>query len=197
LRATDEDLVEAFQGGDTAVFDILVQRWDRKIQGAIYRFVGASEDARDLCQEAFLRAYRGLRTFKKDARFSSWLYQIALNVCRDRLRRRRGRTVVSLDELDENGQEAAVLPGPSPLELAEARDISDRVARAVASLADEQREVIVLKEYEGLTFAEIAEVLGVPLSTVKTRLYRGLVQLRQRLEHEGIRSASVVPAPLP
>jgi RNA polymerase sigma-70 factor, ECF subfamily len=197
LRATDEDLVEAFQGGDTAVFDILVQRWDRKIQGAIYRFVGASEDARDLCQEAFLRAYRGLRTFKKDARFSSWLYQIALNVCRDRLRRRRGRTLVSLDELDEGGHEAAVLPGPSPLELAEARDISDRVARAVASLPDEQREVIVLKEYEGLTFAEIAEVLGVPLSTVKTRLYRGLVQLRQRLEHEGIRSASVVPAPLP
>ena len=197
MRATDEDLVGAFQGGDTAVFDILVQRWDRKIQGAIYRFVGASEDARDLCQEAFLRAYRGLRTFKKDARFSSWLYQIALNVCRDRLRRRRGRTLVSLEELDEHGQEAAVLPGPSPLELAEARDISDRVARAVASLPDEQREVIVLKEYEGLTFAEIAEVLGVPLSTVKTRLYRGLVQLRQRLEHEGIRSASVVPAPLP
>ena len=121
MRATDEDLVEAFQGGDTAVFDILVQRWDRKIQGAIYRFVGASEDARDLCQEAFLRAYRGLRTFKKDARFSSWLYQIALNVCRDRLRRRRGRTLVSLEELDEHGQEAAVLPGPSPLELAEAR----------------------------------------------------------------------------
>ena len=197
MRATDEDLVEAFQGGDTAVFDILVQRWDRKIQGAIYRFVGASEDARDLCQEAFLRAYRGLRTFKKDARFSSWLYQIALNVCRDRLRRRRGRTVVSLDELDESGQEAAVLPGPSPLDLAEARDLSERVARAVASLPDEQREVIVLKEYQGLTFAEIAGVLGVPLSTVKTRLYRGLVQLRQRLEHEGIRSASIVPAPMP
>ena len=193
MRATDEDLVEAFQGGDTAVFDILVQRWDRKIQGAIYRFVGASEDARDLCQEAFLRAYRGLRTFKKDARFSSWLYQIALNVCRDRLRRRRGRTVVSLDELDEGGQEAAVVPGPSPLELAEARDISDRVARAVASLAEEQREVIVLKEYEGLTFAEIAEVLGVPLSTVKTRLYRGLVQLRQRLEEQDVRRTAPVP----
>ena len=156
-----------------------------------------SEDARDLCQEAFLRAYRGLRTFKKDARFSSWLYQIALNVCRDRLRRRRGRTIVSLDELDEGGQEAAVLPGPSPLDLAEARDIADRVARAVGALPDEQREVIVLKEYQGLTFAEIADVLNVPLSTVKTRLYRGLVQLRQRLEHEGIRSASVVPAPLP
>lgn len=197
MRVTDEDLVEAFQAGDTAAFDLLVQRWDRKIQGAIYRFVGATEDARDLCQEAFLKAYRGLGTFKKDARFSSWLYQIALNVCRDRLRRRRGRTVLSLDELDEGGREAAVLPGPSPLEMAEGRDIARRVARAVAALPDEQREVIVLKEYEGLTFAEIADVLQVPLSTVKTRLYRGLVQLRQRLEHEGIRSASVVPASLP
>ena len=197
MRVTDEDLVEAFQGGDTAAFDLLVERWDRKIQGAIYRFVGASEDARDLCQEAFLKAYRGLGTFKKDARFSSWLYQIALNVCRDRLRRRRGRTLLSLDELDESGHEAAVLPGPSPLELAEGRDIAQRVARAVAELPDDQREVIVLKEYQGLTFAEIADVLGVPLSTVKTRLYRGLVQLRDRLERDGIRSASVVPAPLP
>lgn len=196
MRATDEDLVEAFQGGDTAAFDVLVERWDRKIQGAIYRFVGPTEDARDLCQEAFLKAYRGLRTFKKDARFSSWLYQIALNVCRDRLRRRRGRTMLSLDELDENGQEAAVLPGPSPLDLAEGRDIARRVSRAVASLPDDQKEVIVLKEYQGLTFAEIADVLAVPLSTVKTRLYRGLVQLRERLESEGIRSASAVPAPL-
>jgi RNA polymerase sigma-70 factor (ECF subfamily) len=133
MRATDEDLVEAFQGGDTAAFDVLVQRWDRKIQGAIYRFVGPTEDARDLCQEAFLKAYRGLRTFKKDARFSSWLYQIALNVCRDRLRRRRGRTVLSLDEMDEHGQDAAVLPGPSPLDLAEGQDIARRVSRAVAS----------------------------------------------------------------
>jgi RNA polymerase sigma-70 factor (ECF subfamily) len=196
MRATDEDLVEAFQGGDTAAFDVLVQRWDRKIQGAIYRFVGPTEDARDLCQEAFLKAYRGLRTFKKDARFSSWLYQIALNVCRDRLRRRRGRTVLSLDELDENGQDAAVLPGPSPLDLAEGQDIARRVSRAVASLPDDQREVIVLKEYQGLTFAEIAEALEVPLSTVKTRLYRGLVQLRERLEQDGIRSATAVPAPL-
>ena len=76
--------------GDPSAFDELVSRWDRKIHGAIYRVVGPDEDARDLCQEAFLKAYRGLGTFKREARFSSWLYQIALNVCRDRLRRRRG-----------------------------------------------------------------------------------------------------------
>ena len=194
MRPTDEELVEAFQRGEAAAFDDLVLRWDRKIRGAIYRVVGPREDARDLCQEAFLKAYRGLKGFKKDARFSSWLYQIALNVCRDRLRRRRGRLHLSLDELDAAGQELPLLPGPSPLELAEASDLSRRVERAVAALPEEQREVIVLKEYEGLTFAEIAEVLEVPLSTVKTRLYRGLVQLRHHLEREGIRSAAVIPA---
>ena len=197
MKATDEELVEAFQRGDTAVFDILVERWDRKIQGAIYRVVGPSEDARDLCQEAFLKAYRGLGTFKKDARFSSWLYQIALNVCRDRLRRRRGRHLVSFDDMDEASQAASTPSVPTPLQLAEANDLSDRVARAVAELPPDQREVIVLKEYQDLTFAEIADVLELPLSTVKTRLYRGLVQLRERLEHEGIRSAAAIPASQP
>ena len=87
--------------GDTSAFDVLVPRWDRKIQGAIYRIMGSEEEARDLCQETLLKAYRALGTFKKEARFSSWLYQIALNVCRDRLRRREGRPQVSLDELIE------------------------------------------------------------------------------------------------
>jgi RNA polymerase sigma-70 factor (ECF subfamily) len=191
MKPSDEELVEAFQHGDSSAFDDLVGRWDRKIQGAIYRILGPGEDVRDLSQEAFLKAYRGLRTFKKEARFSSWLYQIALNLCRDRLRRRRGRTHVSLDELDEGG----ALASSSTVEDLETADLSRRVAEAMAELPDEQREVIVLKEYQGLTFVEISASLDVPVSTVKTRLYRGLGQLRQRLEREGIRSAAAVPAP--
>jgi len=191
MKPSDEELVETFQRGDTSAFDVLVGRWDRKIQGAIYRILGPGEDVRDLSQEAFLKAYRGLRTFKKEARFSSWLYQIALNLCRDRLRRRRGRIHVSLDELDEGGG----LATPSAVEDLETRDLSRRVALAMEDLPEEQREVIVLKEYQGLTFLEIAGALEVPVSTVKTRLYRGLGLLRQRLEREGIRSATAVPAP--
>jgi RNA polymerase sigma-70 factor (ECF subfamily) len=191
MKPSDEELVQAFQEGDTSAFDALVGRWDRKIQGAIYRILGPGEDVRDLSQEAFLKAYRGLRTFKKEARFSSWLYQIALNLCRDRLRRKRGRTHVSLDELDEGG---ALTSGSAVVDL-ETRDLSRKVAEAMADLPEEQREVIVLKEYQGLTFLEIADTLDVPVSTVKTRLYRGLGQLRQRLEREGIRSAAAVPAP--
>jgi RNA polymerase sigma-70 factor (ECF subfamily) len=195
MGPTDEELVAPFQDGDASAFDQLVRRWDRRVHGAIYRVVGADEDARDLCQEAFLKAYRGLGGFKKEARFSSWLYQIAVNVCRDRMRRQRGKTVVSLDELSSAGELPFKGTGPSALELMEAGDLSRTVAAAVASLPEEQREVIVLKEYQDLTFLEIAEALDVPVSTVKTRLYRGLTQLRQRLMRQGIRSATPIPAP--
>jgi RNA polymerase sigma-70 factor (ECF subfamily) len=194
MPRTDEELVEAVQFGDSSAFDVLVERWGRKIQNAIYRVVGSEDEARDLCQEAFLKAYRSLGSFKGEARFSSWLYQIALNLCRDRLRRRRGRTLVSLDEL-----EAGAMTGdaPNPHELAEANDLSRAVAAAVAQLPEEQREVIVLKQYQDLTFVEIAEILDVPVSTVKTRLYRGLVQLRVKLERQGIRGPAPVPAVVP
>lgn len=198
MGATDEELVDAFQAGDLSAFDDLVRRWERKIQAAIYRVMGTEDEARDLCQEAFLKAYRALGAFKREARFSSWLYQIALNLCRDRMRRRKGRTMVSLETLETD---ALLLRstehGPSPLELVEASALSRAVADAVSDLPDEQREVIVLKEYQDLTFLEIAEILDVPLSTVKTRLYRGLGQMRLRLERQGIRSAAPVPAALP
>jgi RNA polymerase sigma-70 factor (ECF subfamily) len=195
MGPTDEELVEAFQGGDLSAFDDLLRRWDGKIHGAIYRLMGSDEEARDLCQETFLKAYRALGGFKGEARFSSWLYQIALNVCRDRMRRRRGKTLVSLDDMEEG--EIHVDRAPSALEQMEAADLSRRVAAAVAALPEEQREVIVLKEYQGLTFLEIAQTLGLPMSTVKTRLYRGLGLLKLKLERQGIRGAAAVAAPLP
>ena len=196
MGRSDEELVEACLAGEESAFDVLVGRWEKRIRGAIYRFIGSEDDARDICQEAFLKAYRSLGSFKQEARFSSWLYQIALNLCRDRLRRRRGRTMVSLDELEESGA-AMTMPGPTALDLLQERDVSRLVAVAIASLADEQREVIILKEYQGLTFLEIAQVLDMPISTVKTRLYRGLDQLRSRLERQGIRGTAPLPATTP
>jgi RNA polymerase sigma-70 factor, ECF subfamily len=193
MAPSDEQLVQAAQSGDTAAFGQLVDRWDRKIRGAIYRVLGSDDEARDLAQEAFFKAYRGLPSFKREARFSSWLYQIALNLCRDRLRRKRGRVHVSLDELELLGPTRLVMAGPSVQELAEASDVSRVVAAAVGALPAEQREVIVLKEYQELTFAEIAEVLALPVSTVKTRLYRGLGQLRQSLERRGIQGPTALP----
>jgi len=194
MGRSDEELVDACLAGDDSAFGVLVGRWERKIHGAIYRVLGSEEEARDLVQEAFFRAYRGLGRFKRQARFSSWLYQIAINLCRDRMRRRRGRTLVSLDEIDEAARPLAPT-GPSALELVEVRDLCRAVAAAIANLPEEQREVIVLKEYQDLTFGEIAEIMDVPISTIKTRLYRGLGQLRERLARQGIRGPAPVPAP--
>jgi len=191
MGASDEELVSAFQAGDISAFDDLSRRWNGKIQGAIYRILGSEEEARDLAQDAFLKAFRSLRSFKGECRFSSWLYQIALNLCRDRMRRRRGRILVSLDDAAAEGH-ATEPRGPSALELVEANDRARRVATAVAALPEEQREVIVLKEYQGLTFLEIAQLLELPTSTVKTRLYRGLAQLREHLERDGLRAAPTV-----
>jgi RNA polymerase sigma-70 factor (ECF subfamily) len=186
MGRSDEELVEACLAGDVAAFDVLVGRWQRKIRGAVYRVVGSEEEAQDVCQEAFLKAYRSLAGFKKEARFSSWLYQIALNLSRDRLRRRKNRSFVSLDEVDET---PAFLPAGRSVRAdhwVESREVHRLVADAVAALPEEQREAVILKEYQGLTFPEIAAIQGVPVSTVKTRLYRGLSVLRERLVRQGI-----------
>jgi RNA polymerase sigma-70 factor, ECF subfamily len=192
---TDEELVTAFRAGNLSAFDQLVQRWERKIQGAVYRIMGSGEDARDLTQETFLRAYRGLSTFKSEARFSSWLYQIALNLCRDRLRQKKGRTLIGIDDLDPTTAARIDRIAPTAHQQVEARDLARLVSGAMAELPEEQREVIVLKEYQGLTFQEIADLMRVPVSTVKTRLYRGLVQMREHLERRGVRR-SADPAPM-
>jgi RNA polymerase sigma-70 factor (ECF subfamily) len=194
MGRSDEELVEACQSGEASAFDVLVARWEDRIRGAAYRFLGSDEEARDVAQEAFLKAYQAIGTFKKEARFSSWLYQIATNLCRDRLRRRKTRATVSLEALEESGP-VMVETRPGAHERLLERDLARAVRRAVSELPEEQREVVILKEYQDLTFLEIAQALGVPVSTVKTRLYRGLGQLRLRLEREGVHGAAPEPAP--
>jgi RNA polymerase sigma-70 factor (ECF subfamily) len=196
MGRSDEELVEACQAGETSAFDVLVARWEDRIRGAAYRFLGSEEEARDVAQEAFLKAYRALGGFKREARFSSWLYQIATNLCRDRLRRRRTRGTVSLEALEETGP-VIMDPRPGADERLQQLDLGRVVRRAVEALPEEQRVVVILKEYQELTFLEIAQALDVPLSTVKTRLYRGLGQLRLRLEREGMREAAPLPATAP
>jgi RNA polymerase sigma-70 factor (ECF subfamily) len=196
MGRSDEELVEACQAGEASAFDVLVARWEDRIRGAAFRFLGSEEEARDVAQEAFLKAYRALDGFKREARFSSWLYQIATNLCRDRLRRRKTRATVSLEALEETGP-TMVETRPSAHERLLERDLARAVRRAIQTLPEEQREVVILKEYQELTFLEIAQALDVPVSTVKTRLYRGLGQLRLQLEREGVRGVAPAPVPVP
>jgi RNA polymerase sigma-70 factor, ECF subfamily len=179
---TDEELVARSKTGDTESFNQLVKRWERPIFALAYRTLGREEDARDVTQETFLRAFRALSGFKGDAKFSSWLYRIALNLCRDWMRKERRAPMVSVPEGVEIEQLAAD-HGPTETveDLAARAELSREVAKAMAHLPEEQRHAIILKEYHGLTFQEIADLMRCPLSTVKTRVYQGLSTLRKQL----------------
>ena len=184
---TDEELVARSQRGDADSFNELVLRWERPIYALAYRTIGREEDARDVCQETFLRAFRALPGFRGQAKFSSWLYRIALNLCRDWIRRERRAPVVQPPEdVDLVEMAAAAEPSESIEELVARKEIGAAVAQAMALLPEEQRTAIILKEYHGLTFQEIADMQDCPLSTVKTRLYQGLTVLRRQLERSNV-----------
>jgi RNA polymerase sigma-70 factor (ECF subfamily) len=184
---TDEDLVARSRGGDVESFNQLVVRWERPIYALAYRVIGREDDARDVCQETFLRAFRALPGFKGQAKFSSWLYRIALNLCRDWVRRQRRAPIAEAPEGVDPVDLAAERAGTESVEdLVARRELSAVVEEAMAQLPEEQRTAIILKEYHGMTFQEIADLQGCPLSTVKTRLYQGLTVLRRQLERQGI-----------
>jgi RNA polymerase sigma-70 factor (ECF subfamily) len=186
---SDEELVARSRGGDLDSFNQLVLRWERPIYALAYRVVGREEEARDIAQETFLRAFRALKGFKGQAKFSSWLYRITLNLCRDWMRRERRTPIAQTPEgvdLVELAGEAT--PWESIEDLVSRKELGRAVAKAMSVLPEEQRTAIILKEYQGLTFQEIADLLDCPLSTVKTRLYQGLTVLRRQLEQAGVES---------
>jgi RNA polymerase sigma-70 factor (ECF subfamily) len=186
MTLTDDELVAKSIGGDAESFNQLILRWERPIYALAYRVIGREEDARDVCQETFLRAFRALPGFKGQAKFSSWLYRIALNLCRDWIRRQRRAPVMQIPEGVDVGELAAEHgPVESVEDLVSRRELSAVVEEAMALLPEEQRTAIILKEYHGMTFQEIADMQGCPLSTVKTRLYQGLTVLRRHLEKNG------------
>ena len=181
---TDEQLVERALAGDREAFGEVVRRWERKIYALAYGILGSVEDARDASQETFIAAYRNLQGFRGEAKVSSWLHRIAVNQCISRQRRARVRAETGLeDEAEMSGERfLSASAGESPARASESKQRADAVRRAVASLPQELREVVLMKEFEELTFQEIADALQVPLSTVKSRLYTALRQLRLRLE---------------
>lgn len=177
----DEIIVERALTGDAEAFGEIVRRWERRIYALTYGMLGREEDARDATQETFLAAFRNLRGFRGDAKVSSWLHRIAVNQCISRQRRTKVRSESALEE-DEETTSFATPVTHSPAHVAEDRQQSAAVRRAINSLPIELRQVVVMKEFEELTFREIADALDLPLSTVKSRLYTALKQLQMRLQ---------------
>ncbi len=180
MDATDRELIDRFRGGDRGAFAGLVVRWDRKAYALAYRLTQDAEAAEDIRQAAFVRAYEGLGRFNGQASFSTWLYRIVVNLSRDRRRSRRKRDAALRATVE--GRSRRRPDPPSPAAVCEHQETSRRVAVAVANLPVDIREVVVMRHYQGLRFAEIAEVVGAPESTVKSRMGRGLRLLRDALE---------------
>lgn len=178
-RGTDGELIERVRNGETRLFAELMHRHQDAVYGMALRFVGSRTDAEDVAQEVFLRAYRGIEGFKGDAKLSTWLYRITFNLCADWLRRNRGpgRAVASIDKPDMLADERVDLE--KGLVVSEERE---RVRRALDGLEGIYRGVILLLYYQKMSYDQIAEILGVPLKTVETRLYRARKMLRKALE---------------
>jgi RNA polymerase sigma-70 factor (ECF subfamily) len=181
--ATDEIIVERALSGDADAFGEIVRRWERRIFALTYGILGREEDARDATQETFLAAFRNLRGFRGEAKVSSWLHRIAVNQCLTRQRRAKVRKESALDDSPEAEFAAAVEKSPDSVVEGWQRTLA--VRRALNGLPLELRQIVVMKEFEELTFREIAEALELPLSTVKSRLYTGLKQLQLRLAKFG------------
>lgn len=183
--ATDEQMVERALAGDAEAFGEIARRWERRIFALAYGMLGREEEARDATQETFLSAFRNLRGFRGEAKVSSWLHRIAINQCITRQRRAKVRAETALDDEGETGGATLAATAASPARQAEGRERIEAVRNAVGALPPDLRQVVVMKEFEELTFQEIADALALPLSTVKSRLYTAHKQLRMRLEkHE-------------
>jgi RNA polymerase sigma-70 factor (ECF subfamily) len=187
VRLTDKELVERVARGEGEAFNLLVARWERKLFNYAFRLTGNREDAFDICQDSFTRAYEQIQQLKDASKFSFWLFKIARNysVSRFRQEKNRPKAEVSGDEEEELdfdnllvGTPEFRIDGGRGFQQSELRLM---VERALDQLPFEQRETIVLKIYEGLKFSEIAEIADCPVSTVKSRLYLGLAQLRKIL----------------
>jgi len=181
MEATDTVLVQRTLKGDTPAYNVLVQRYQRQVYSLAYRMLGNAEDAGDMVQETFLRAYGALSTFRQDASFLTWLYKIASNLCIDRMRARKTLNALSLDAELEEGREPAADRSCSPENVVVRDAVSEIVHKEVMHLPARYRVVVVMRHLQQMSIEEIAEQLNLPSGTVKTHLFRAREMLRERL----------------
>lgn len=190
----DEELslVERAKGGDESAFECLVVEHQKLIYNVALKLTGNPDDALDISQDTFIKAYRSLGSFRGDSRLSAWLYRLCYNASMDHIRRNRNSNVISLTSDDDSDTQIDV-PDPSPLpsEVAEKRETIAAVRSAVMALPDAQRQIIVMREFSGMSYTAIAEALGVEEGTVKSRLSRARLALAEILKKRGTFSSGL------
>jgi len=185
----DEALVRAFQSGDKAAFDKLVLKHKDKLFNIIYWFLGDYEEANDCAQETFIKLFRSLKKFRFESAFSTWLYRIAINTSKNRLKsseyRWKKRTVpIENPEGSKGGNPFREIKddSPSPVIEFEKKERLRLIKKAINSLSEEQNRVIVLRDIQGLSYEEISGITGLNLGTIKSRIARGRLELRNKLK---------------
>ncbi|MEM8556867.1 MAG: sigma-70 family RNA polymerase sigma factor [Bacteroidota bacterium] len=181
----DEDLMSHFQQGTVEAFDLLVGRYREPLSHYVYRFVGDTRECEDLLQETFLRVYRNRHSYRRIAKFSTWLYTIAGNLARSEYRKRKRRQVYSLSAVNRDDEEYEIeIPDEqqfSPADTAESALQDSYVQQALMEIPEEFREVVVLRDVQQLAYEEIATITGLPMGTVKSRINRGRTKLQSLL----------------
>lgn len=175
----DAQLIRASLAGDSASFGLLVGRYQDRLYHAIVHVVGSREDARDLVQEAFLQAFSRLKSFQGASAFYTWLYRIAFNMSLSWKRRQRPK--FSIDHARDEAGDEPIDHGARPEQVLDQQERARQVRRALAALNDEHRRVLVLREMEGASYETIAEILDIPIGTVRSRLHRARLELREVL----------------
>ena len=187
-REEEYAVVERVLGGDTDAFEALVTAYQKQIYNLTLRYVSSPEDAADLTQEAFLRAFRSLSSFRGDSRFSVWMYRLTTNICIDFLRS-RGRGSASSLTVENEDEEIEELDVPDerfePQKELERRELRRAVREGLQTLSEDAREIVILRELEGLSYAEIGERLDLEAGTVKSRLFRARKALCDYLRTSG------------
>jgi RNA polymerase sigma-70 factor (ECF subfamily) len=179
-KEADAELVRLAQGGDERAFQALVVKYQRRIARHVARYVRRAADVEEVVQDAFIRAYRGLASFRGESSFYSWLYRIATNAAFSFLKKTADE--VQADERSDEGFEPGLTDEQTPERILLARQIGDAVERAMARLQPELAEALVLFEVEGKSYKEIAQMLGTPIGTVRTRIFRAREFIARRLE---------------
>ena len=187
MGQNDAELIRRSRSGDAEAYGDLVLRYQDRIFATVYRILGNGEDAREMAQEAFFRAWSKLHTFREGARFSTWLYTITLNLTRSELRKRKTRQHIRPVSLQARfgDDEGRTMEPPSgddgPLEVIGKAELHQLALNEIDRLEPEAREVVVLRDMQEMSYGEIAEVLACPVGTVRSRLHRAREQLRDRL----------------
>lgn len=187
-REEELEIILRVRAGDTDAFEALVLEHQNKVYSLALRMVGNEEDARDMAQEAFIRAFNSLASFRGESKFSVWLYRLTSNICIDFLRGRAKRRTVSLNWEDKDGEEGELeIPDErfSPEARLERTELRESVRRGLDSLSPEYREILLLREINGLSYDEISRALNLEEGTVKSRIFRARKKLSEFLIREG------------